>query len=116
MRLLAKFGCDVDIAENGRDRSNTCAPATTIWCSWIARCRRWTASRPLTSFAAASSPPATRTPIVAITANAMAEDRERCLNAGMDDYIPKPYSAADFQRALQRWCAPQALPAVGNEK
>jgi len=57
-----------------------------------------------------------RTPIVALTANAMTEDRERCLAAGMDDYISKPYSAADFQRALERWRPPQALPAMGNEK
>ena len=55
-------------------------------------------------------------PIVALTANAMSEDRERCLDAGMDDYISKPYSVADFQRTLDRWCRHQALPAAGNEK
>jgi CheY-like chemotaxis protein len=56
------------------------------------------------------------TPIIALTANAMSEDRERCLAAGMDDYITKPYSPADFERALQRWRRPQALPAIGMEK
>jgi hypothetical protein len=38
------------------------------------------------------------------------------LNAGMDDYIPKPCSTADFERTLGRWCRPQALPATGIEK
>ena len=56
------------------------------------------------------------TPIIALTANAMSQDREHCLANGMDDYISKPYSAVNFERALQRWCAPAALPAVGSEK
>jgi CheY-like chemotaxis protein len=56
------------------------------------------------------------TPIIALTANAMTQDRDRCLDAGMDDYITKPYSAADFARTLQRWCPPQAVPAIGMEK
>jgi CheY-like chemotaxis protein len=46
----------------------------------------------------------------------MIQDRDRCLQAGMDDYITKPYSVADFERTLQRWCKPQALPAMGMEK
>jgi CheY-like chemotaxis protein len=43
------------------------------------------------------------TPICALTANAMAGDRERCLAGGMDDYISKPVSLDKLQVAIERW-------------
>ena len=44
-------------------------------------------------------------PIVAMTANAMAGDRERCLASGMDDYISKPLDRAALAQLLRRWLA-----------
>ena len=46
-----------------------------------------------------------RVPIVALTAHAMPGDRQRCLDAGMDDYLSKPMSQRDLDRMLQRWVA-----------
>lgn len=43
------------------------------------------------------------TPLIAMTANAMAADRDACLDAGMDDYLAKPLKLADLRETLARW-------------
>jgi CheY-like chemotaxis protein len=54
--------------------------------------------------------PGRHVPIIALTANAMAQDREACLNAGMDDHLSKPFSMLTLQEMLNRWTpkTPQA--------
>lgn len=44
-----------------------------------------------------------RTTIIAITANAMPEDRQRCMDSGMDDYMSKPASREDLRKKVEQW-------------
>ena len=54
---------------------------------------------------------ARHTHIIAVTANAMEGDRERCIVAGMDDYLAKPFRAGDLRRVLSKW-----LPSAADDE
>lgn len=63
----------------------------------------------------AMPPPVGAVPIIALTAGAMEGDRERCIEAGMNDHVPKPITRASLLAAVSRWLAPMAAaPATGG--
>ena len=45
-----------------------------------------------------------RTPIIAVTAHTLSGDEERCMEAGMDDYLSKPVSIDAMDAKIQHWC------------
>jgi signal transduction histidine kinase/ligand-binding sensor domain-containing protein/DNA-binding NarL/FixJ family response regulator len=99
--MLERLGCRVDVAENGQHavRSHAARSYDVI----LMDCQM----PELDGYAAAALIRAAetgggRTPIIALTASAMAGDRERSLAAGMDDHLPKPVSLAELQAALRR--------------
>jgi CheY-like chemotaxis protein len=47
-----------------------------------------------------------RTPIIALAANALEEEREKCFEAGMDDHLAKPFRKSDLKSLLDKWLAP----------
>ncbi len=98
---LRKMGFTCDIAENGKQAFD--AVKTHDYVMVFMDCqmpvmdgyeatqaiRSWLDGRPL--------------PIIAVTANAMAGDREKCLAAGMDDYLAKPLRRDYLEKTIQRW-------------
>ena len=53
-----------------------------------------------------------RVPIIAVTADAMAGDRERCIQAGMSDYLAKPIELQKLSESLEKWIV---TPPIGDE-
>jgi signal transduction histidine kinase/CheY-like chemotaxis protein/HPt (histidine-containing phosphotransfer) domain-containing protein len=107
-RLLALAGLTIDSAENGKEAVDRLA--TTRYDAVLMDCQMpvmdgYTATRHIRMHEAAHKLP--RLPIIAMTANAMVGDREKCLASGMDDYLSKPLNRALLEDTLRRW-----LPAV----
>ena len=57
-----------------------------------------------------------RIPIIAFTANAMQGDRDKCLNAGMDDYITKPVNQNELAAMLTKWLPHKPVAAGGYQE
>ena len=106
VRMLERMGCRVDVAASGLD---------AVACATLARydvifmdCQMpeldgYGATAEIRRLESGGA----RTPIVAMTANAMEGDRQRCLAAGMDGYLSKPVRAAELRAAVVRWATPK---------
>ena len=110
-RLLEKAGCTVKTCGNGRDAVETLRamasgsePTVDIVLMDVHMpiMDGLDATRHIRQLYASRK--AQCPPIVAVTANAFEEDRRRCLDAGMDDYLVKPFDRHDVDRVLERWC------------
>ena len=100
--MLELLGCDVDIANNGREAID--AFGRSAYDLVLMDCQMPTMDGfEATAVIRQQGSDTRRTPVIALTANAMEGDRERCLAAGMDDYLGKPYTQQDLQHVLQRW-------------
>jgi len=100
-RLLEKLGCRVDVAANGREAVEMVGllPYDAIFMDCqMPEMDGFEATQEIRR----QEGSVVHRPIIAMTANAMQGDRERCLDAGMDDYVSKPIRKADLTEALER--------------
>jgi CheY-like chemotaxis protein len=109
-RILEKLGCTVDMANDGQ-QAVTLAVAgqydlVFMDCS-MPEMDGYQATGEIRRLQQEGSLP--RVPIVALTANALREDRDKCLAAGMDDYLSKPVSQAELRTMLVKYVPQNAL-------
>jgi signal transduction histidine kinase/ActR/RegA family two-component response regulator len=105
-RMLDKLGLTWEAAGNGREALEKCAAQVfdlVLMDMQMPEMDGIEATRALRAREAESG--VARVPIIAMTANALGEDREQCLRAGMDDHLAKPVEMAKLAAALERWLA-----------
>ena len=108
VRMLEKLGYRPDVVENGQEA--LAALETGAYDAVLMDCQmpvmdgfEATASIRTNEAAGTRYVPDGHLPIIAVTANAMQGDRERCLAAGMDAYLAKPFKLDDIRTTLSRW-------------
>jgi two-component system sensor histidine kinase/response regulator len=107
VRTLERLGCECDVAADGREALE--ALARRNYDAVMMDCQMpvmdgYAATRALRL---QETDGRRRTPVIAMTAHAMKGDAERCLEAGMDDYVAKPMRRELLLETLRRWL-PQA--------
>ncbi len=114
LRMLARHGCHTDVVADGRaavEAARRVAYDLVLMDCEMPEMDGFDATRAIRA-AEAGTP--RRVPIVAVTANTMRGDRERCLAAGMDDYLPKPVSTETLDAMVVRWLGVTAEPASAS--
>lgn len=109
-RLLEKMGVAVDLAQDGEE--GVAKSASTAYDLILMDCRMPRLDGFTATEMIRARDGAMRTPILAMTANAMAGDREHCLAAGMDDYLAKPIDPRELRRALDTWVGQGTRPST----
>jgi PAS domain S-box-containing protein len=115
--MLESLGCRAEVAWNGSEALRHVAQADfdlILMDCQMPQMDGYEATQGIRKREEAEKGPERRVPIVALTAHAMQGDRERCLAAGMDDYLSKPFSREQLQEVLERWLRrpPVGLPAT----
>ena len=102
MRMLEKMGCEVVIADDGEIALSILADDkfdVILMDCQMPNMDGYTATGEIRS----REDPSDRVPVIAMTAHSMEGDSEKCLAAGMDDYITKPVKMEKLQEVLNRW-------------
>jgi|GEM_PF-747598 len=106
-KILSRMGCHVDLAINGKEAVSMARKQTydiIFMDCQMPEMDGYEATRRIRDFESDNKVPENeRVPIIAITANAMRGDREKCLEEGMNDYIAKPIDAGQVGQLIDKW-------------
>jgi signal transduction histidine kinase/CheY-like chemotaxis protein len=111
--MLKKLGYRCDIASNGKEAVEMLSQLPydlVLMDCQMPEMDGYTATRHIRQREDGGS---RHTPIIAMTANAMREDRARCMDAGMDGFIPKPIALEELDTAMECWIPNDAKPGAG---
>ncbi|MBN1615128.1 MAG: response regulator [Deltaproteobacteria bacterium] len=114
--MLEYYGCSAEVAANGRDALEALAHGRydlVLMDCQMPEMDGYKATQAIRQWERARGN-GFRIPIVALTAHAMDGDRERCLQAGMDDYLSKPYRSDELCAVLARWLLSGSQPLNGS--
>lgn len=103
--MLDKFHCDVDIASNGKIAVEKYTGHTPDIILMDMSMPEMDGAQATAAIRDIQKRNGSHTPIIGVTAHALREDRQRCLDAGMDDYLPKPVKQDALLEVLERWTA-----------
>ena len=103
-KVLEKLGFDCEMAEDGLDALKKCRKREFSAVLMDCMMPEMDGYQATEAIRAAEQDLGWRVPIIAVTANAMAGDRERALAVGMDDYLTKPMKPSALKTILARWC------------
>ena len=118
--ILQSFGLKVDIAQDGQEAIEAtkkskydlifldCQMSVLDGFQTVKVIRE----REAKSVESSAGQPRFRVPVIALTAHAVSGDRERCLKAGMDDYLSKPFNKSQMGLLLERWLCPVEVKPV----
>ena len=107
VHMLEKLGYCAEVATNGREAITAIAHSRYDAILMDCRMPEMDGFEATTQIRMIEAQTVRRTPIIAVTANAMQGDRDRCLAAGMDDYLSKPIQPRELRAVLQRWVHPR---------
>ena len=105
-RMLENLGYRVDIVSDGRQAVEAISSADYAAVLMDIQMPEMDGYEATAAIRSLEDPDKRGTPIVAMTANVMAGDREKAISAGMNDYLPKPVKTEDLRAALERWTQP----------
>jgi signal transduction histidine kinase/FixJ family two-component response regulator len=114
-RMLRHLGCEVDIAADGAialERLEQGAYDLILMDCHMPKLNGYEATREIRRREADSGK---HTTIVALSASVLPEERERCIEVGMDDYIGKPFTRGDLQAVFRRWLRGPASATKATE-